>query len=144
MFYIEFVVNPNQYAVSLNTYAMPTVLPTGWKTPVANIATGALVWGGFPSTTYNPVVNIPSGADFNKLVGFAAGFSTSQELGVGKNVSYLSTICPQIQPNPSLLFTCSHISNMLATPSTIMHNVTPLVKFGELFVDNPYNLVFLI
>ena len=81
---MEFVVNPNQYAVSLNTYALPTVLPTGWKTPVANVATGALVWGGFPSTTYNPVVNIPLGADFNKLVGFAAGFSTSQELGVGK------------------------------------------------------------
>ena len=31
---------------------------------------------------------------------------------------------------------------MLATPSTIMHNVTPLVKFGELFADNPYKLVF--
>ena len=87
-------------------------------------------------------MNISSGADFNKLVGFDAGFLTSLNLGVGKNVSYLSTICPQIQPNPSLLFTCSHISNMLATPSTIMHNVTPLVAFGNLFADNPYNLVF--
>ena len=31
---------------------------------------------------------------------------------------------------------------MLATPSTIMHNVTPLVKFGERFNEQPYNLVF--
>ena len=142
VFYMEFVVNPNQYCVSLNTYAVPLTLANGWKTPVANAATGALAWVSFPATTYNPVVNIPAGANFNQLIGFAAGFSTSPNLGNGTNISYLSTIIPQIQPNPSLLLTCSHISNILAIPSSVIHSITPLVNFGQLLCDRPPALCF--
>jgi hypothetical protein len=33
VYYAEFVVNPNRYAIQINTYAVPTSLPSGFTAP---------------------------------------------------------------------------------------------------------------
>ena len=140
VFYLELVVNPSKYAVSINTFPLPTSLPTGWSVPTYTTVSGALGWPGFPTQSYNPVMTISSG--FNSIIGFAPGFQTSLNLGVGTNISYLSSQTPQIQPVPSLYLSCSHVTNIYASPSSLIYSITPLCGFGEYFISSAYDLVY--
>ena len=135
VYYAEFLVNANRYAIQVNTFPIPTSLPAGWSVPVADPATGAAGWGGFPTQTFNPSLTFPS--RFNEIVGFAAGFSTSQNTGVGTNLSYLSTTAPQVQPNPSIYLAISNIENGYAIPNSIIYSITPNVNFGEQIREFP-------
>ena len=55
VFYAEFVVNKTNYGVTLNTYPVPTSLPSGFTAPTqdaqSTATTAAFV--GFPTTTFN-------------------------------------------------------------------------------------------
>lgn len=136
VYYAEFVVNPNSYAIQLNTYPVPTSLPTGWATPVANPATGAVAFPGFCTTTTNVRVQIPSSSNFYKIVGFPSGFD-SGVITSGLNYSFLSTTSPQVQPNPSIYVSISNINNQYANPSSIIYSVSPNVGFGEKIIEKP-------
>ena len=135
VYYAEFVVNPNQYAVQINTFPVPTALPAGWTAPVANPAAGTLGWVGFPLVTFNPSIILP--ANFNQVLGYTAGFSTSLNVGVGTNLSYLSSTAPQVQPNSSVYLAISNIANKYAIPNSIIYSVSPKVAFGEQISDTP-------
>jgi len=135
VYYAEFLVNPNAYAVNIITYPVPTSLPSGFTAPVANPATGAVAFVGFPTTTFNPVVTIP--ANFNLIVGYAANFATVVNTGVGTILTATSSISPQVAPNPNALISISNISNIYASPSSVIYNVTPDVSFGELIRSQP-------
>lgn len=128
VYYAEFILNPTRYAVQINTFPVPTALPVGWTNPAGLV---------FPAATFNPIITLP--AKFNDIVGFTAGFATAQNLGVGTNLSYLSTIAPQIQPNSNLLVALSGIDNKYANPSSVIYSVSPSVNLGELIVDRPAN-----
>ena len=119
---------------------MPTSLPSGWSVPTFKSESGALAWSGFPSQQYNPQITIPAG--FNSIICFAPNFQTSLNLGVGTNISYLSSQTPQIQPVPSLYLSCSHVSNIYSSPSTLIYSITPLVGFGSYFVSSAYDIVY--
>lgn len=138
VYYAEFLVNPNVYSIQLNTFPVPTAaaLPSGWSTPVANAQTGALVFAGFPTTTFNPEIEIPVSSNFHKIIGFAQGFDSGVYTG-GLNRSYLSTTAPQVQPNPSIYVAISNINNQYANPSTIIYSVSPNVGFGEKVIEKP-------
>ena len=140
VFYLELVVNPSKYAVSINTFPLPTSLPSGWSVPTFKSESGALAWSGFPSQQYNPQITIPAG--FNSIIGFAPNFQTSLNLGVGTNISYLSTQTPQIQPQPNLILSCSHVSNIFCNPSTSIYSITPTCSFGSYFVSSAYDIVY--
>lgn len=139
VYYAEFIVNPTAYAIQLNTYAVPTALPVGWTNPGATL---------LPGQTFNPVITTP--ARFNEIVGFATTFSSSQNQNnaganpgtttaykIGSTFSYLSTITPQVQPNPSLLVSISNIDNAYSNPSSIIYSLAPSVAIGELIVEKP-------
>ena len=130
VYYAEFLVNANRYSININTYSVPTTLPTGWSTPTANPATGAVVWGGFPTSTFNPQIIIPSA--FNIVLGYSSGFSTSLNTGNLTTLSYSSSISPQVSTIPSLLLTMTNISNQYSSPSNIVYSIVPDVGFGEL------------
>ena len=140
VYYAEFLVNPNTYSINIITYPVPTSLPTGWIAPLANLATGAVAFVGFPTTTFNPVVTIP--ANFNLIMGYAAGFATAVNTGVGTILTYTSSVAPQVSPNPNALVSISNISNVYASPSSIIYNVTPDVGFGELIKSAPSEYAF--
>lgn len=139
VFYAEFLVNPTAYGIQLNTYAVPTALPVGWTNPGGTL---------LPAQTFNPVITTP--AKFNELIGFATTFSSDQNQNnaganpgtttaykIGSTYSYISTLTPQVQPNPSLLVAITNIDNSYASPSSIIYSLAPAVAIGELIVEKP-------
>ena len=75
--------------------------------------------------------------NFNLLVGFAANFRSSENIGVGTNLSYISTTAPEIQPNSSIYLSMSNIQNKYANPSTIIFALSSNVGFGEQITELP-------
>ena len=140
VYYAEFIVNPNTYAVNIITYPVPTSLPSGWSAPLANAQTGAVAFVGYPTQNFNPLITIP--ANFSLIMGYVANFATSQNTGVNTILTYTSSISPQIQPNPSALMTISNISNEYSSPSSVIHSVVPDVGFGELIKSVPNEYCF--
>lgn len=144
----EMLINAPRYAVQINTYLIPTSLPSG-----ATIPTG---FPGWPTTTQNSVITIPS--NFNVVIGFTAGFTTNANIGnpsgspvetnyVSKNqstgtISYISTISPQLQQNNNVLFSISNINNPYAQPSSIIYSLNPNVAVGEQIIDRPPNFMW--
>ncbi len=148
---LELLVNTNRYAIQLNTYLIPTSLPTDAVIP-SNFP-------GWPSTQQNSVVTFPG--NFNKIVGYTAGFSSNPNLNnayvppvpssnssnfvaklAGGQLSYLSNFSPQVQPNSNILFNISNINNPYAVPSSVIYSLTPSVKIGEQISDTPPNFMW--
>jgi hypothetical protein len=153
VYFAEFILNPTLYAVQINTFPVPTSSGwtldstsgvwtgnsgtpyAGWKTPSASTAAGTAAWVGFPTSTFNPQLTLP--ANFSTILGFTANFQTSLNSGTGTNLSYTSSQAPQLQPNSSIYFAISNISNKYAVPSSIIYSMSPRVAFGEQINDYP-------
>lgn len=131
VYYAEFLVNPNRYAIQVNTFPVPTALPALWTNPAGLV---------FPTTTFNPTLTFP--AKFNEIVGYAAGFATVPNTGVGTTLSYLSSVAPQVQPNSNLLINLTNIDNKYANPSSVIYSIAPSVGIGELIIEKPPELNF--
>jgi len=144
VYYAEFLINPTKYAVQINTFPVPTSLTglTGWTTPVAEPASGSAGWVGFATTTFNPQLTIPN--SLNKILGFTTPnpFQTAINTGVGTNLSYISNVAPQVQPNSSVYVSLSNISNKYSVPSSIIYSLSPNVAFGEQINDYPPQFVW--
>lgn len=128
VYFFNLVVNPNLYAIQLNTYQFPTALPVGWTNPAAVV---------FPVQTFKPQVSTP--ANFNEIIGFASSFVSARDLGTAypNTDSYVSTTSPQVQPAPTLIINTSSINNIYSNPSTCIYAVTPTVAIGEQIVERP-------
>jgi hypothetical protein len=146
VYYLELIVNPSRYAIQLNTFLVPTVLPATYTAPAG--------FAGFPTVAQNPVVTFPS--SFNEIVGYVAGFQSNANVGnayvppvsqyVSKlangTLSYISTTSPNVQPNSSLYVSCSGINNPYSQPSSIIYSMTPSVAIGGLITEKPPNFVW--
>jgi hypothetical protein len=140
-YYAEFILNPTRYAVQINTYLVPTSLPTGFSEPTN--------WVGYPTQTFNPQIVIPR--RLNIILGFIENFTTAQNTNnaftpptsnyVSKNsagtISYLSTTSPNLQPNSSIYFSLSNINNPYALPSSIIYSLVPNGAVGTLITERP-------
>lgn len=149
VYYIEMIVNPNRYVIQINTFLIPTSLPTGWSSP-SNFA-------GFPTTTQNPVFNIPSTSLFYNIIGYGPTFTTDDNLNnayvpppddkyISKNsagtLSYISYNSPNVQPNSSIYLSISNINNPYSQPSSIIYSITPNVAIGEQIIETPPNFMW--
>lgn len=128
VYFFNLVVNPNLYAIQLNTYQFPIALPVGWTNPAAVV---------FPAQTFKPQVATPNA--FNQIIGFASSFVSQRDLGTAypNTDSYVSTTSPQVQPAPTLIINTSNINNIYSNPSTCIYAVTPTVAIGEQIVERP-------
>ena len=138
VYYWEFIVNPALYAVQLNTYPVPTSLPTGWTVPTANAVTGTAAFAGFSvGTAKCPTVYVPLATvnNFYKIIGFEPG--AYPPTNTTTNYSVVSQNAPQVQPNPVVFLTLSNIENNYANPSSILGVISPQVGFGELIQEVP-------
>jgi hypothetical protein len=128
VYFFNLVVNPNLYAIQLNTYQFPTALPVGWTNPAAVV---------FPAQTFKPQVATPNA--FNQIIGFASTFISARNLGTAypDTDSYTSITSPQVQPAPTLIINTSNINNIYSNPSTCIYAVTPTVAIGEQIVERP-------
>jgi len=154
VYYFELLVNQNRYAIQLNTFNVPTSLPTGWSVP-GNFA-------GYPTQTFNPIVSFPE--NFYKIVGYnpigGINFSSNNNVNnaytppsssvsnyyVAKDavgtLSYLSNTNPDVQPNSSVYLAISNINNPYSQPSSILYAITPNVNIGEQIVETPPNFMW--
>ena len=147
----ELLVNANRYAIQLNTYLIPTTNPTDVTLPTN--------FPGWPTVEQNSVVSFPS--QFNKIVGYSANFQSNPNLNnaynppmpsskssnyvaklAGGQLSYLSDLSPQVQPNSNVLFNISNINNPYAIPSSVIYSLSPSVKIGEQITDTPPNFMW--
>jgi hypothetical protein len=146
VYFAEFVLNPSRYAVQINTYLVPTSFAT--YTIPTNITTGLPL--APPTQTFNPVITLP--ANINQIFGFVAGFATDANTNnsfvapvnsqyVSKNtagtISYISTLAPNVQPNSSVLLSCSAVDNPYAQPTSIIYSITPSVAIGAIINEKP-------
>ena len=144
----ELLLNVNRYGVQINTFLVPSSLPTGYSVP-SNFA-------GWPTVPQNPVITIP--AKFNIIIGYNEGFVTNANLNnaytpptnstnfeakdaVG-TLSYLSNTSPQVQPNNNVLFALSNINNPYTQPSSIIYSLNPNVGVGEQIYETPPNFMW--
>ena len=149
VYYVEFIVNPTRYAVQLNTFLVPTSLPTGYTQPAG--------FAGFPTTARNSVVTIPpispAITGLGVLLGFKQGLVTAINAAsattgtyVSTNsagtISYISTSAPNIQPNSSLLFSSTGIDNNYSVPNSIIYSISPNVGVGSIITDKPPNYLW--
>jgi hypothetical protein len=135
VYYFEMLVNPTTYSIQINTFPVPTSLPTNYTAP-SN-------WIGYPTTTYNPSLTFL--ANFNQIIGFSAGFTTpltNSGSYIGTFNQYgtytvLSTTTPNVQPNSNMLFSVSNINNKYASPSSIIYSLSPNVAIGSQIIEKP-------
>lgn len=132
IYYIEFVINSVRNSVDINTYSVPTSLPTGTTAP-SN-------WVGFPTTTYNP--NFIATSRFNEIIGYSAGFQTGLNTGVGTTLSFSSSQSPNVNPNSSILIDLDCIDNKFSSPTGIISTIVPDVAVGSLISVKPSELIF--
>lgn len=150
VYYVELLVNPNRYAIQLNTYLVPQALPVGFVQP-ANFA-------GYPTTRQNPVVVFP--LSFNNIVGYYSNFTSNSNFNnayvpptpdITNNyvaedalgtLSYLSNTNPDVQPNSSIYLSMSNINNPYSQPSSILYAITPNVAIGEQIIETPPNFMW--
>ena len=128
VYYFNMVVNPNLYAIQLNTYQFPIALPVGYTNPAVVV---------FPAQTFKPQVATPS--NFNNIIGFASNFVSARDLGLAypDTNSYTSITSPQVQPAPTLILNTSNINNIYSNPSTCIYAITPTVAIGEIINERP-------
>lgn len=147
----EIILNPNRYAVQINTYLVPSSVPYGMSVPSS--------FAGWPTTPQNTVITIPTA--FNIIVGYTAGFTTNANVNnayvapsptvsnnyvskdsVTGTLSYLSNTSPQVQPNNNVLFSISNINNPYSQPSSIIYSLNPNVAVGEQIYETPPNFMW--
>jgi hypothetical protein len=147
VYYVEFLVNPSRYAFQVNTFLFPIALPSGFSNPSGLV---------FPTQSFNPRIIFT--ANLGGLLGFPTGLSTNANtnnaytpptatvLFISKNsvgtLSYLSTQSPNLQPNSSVLVSCSGVQNPYANPSTIIYSFTSNVGVGQIINDKPPTFMF--
>ena len=135
VYYLEFVINTVRNSVDINTYSVPTDISGGFTTP-SN-------WVGFPTTTYNPNLIVPSTSKFNEIIGYASGFETGLNTGVGTTLSFSSSVSPNVQPNSNLLIDVGAFSdNRFSNPAGVIASIVPSVNVGALINVKPPEYVY--
>ena len=135
VYYLEFVINTVRNSVDINTYSVPTDISGGFTAP-SN-------WVGYPTTTYNPNLIIPSTSKFNEIIGYASGFETGLNTGVGTTLSFSSSVSPNVQPNSNLLIDVGAFSdNRFSNPAGVIASIVPSVNVGALINVKPPEYVY--
>jgi hypothetical protein len=123
IYYINISANTTRYATQIDIFQFPNALPAGYTNPALVV---------FPPLN-QITMTLPS--KFNELLGFTAGFTTTAPTGT--NLSFLSSVAPNIQPNNVLYVSVSNIDNKYGSPSGLVHRIVPNTTFGSLITENP-------
>jgi len=144
VFFLTFEVNPTSYGIQICCYQVPSAAIN----PKLYVASSL----GFPTTPFVVQVTIPSA--FNKIIGYPAGWVSTNYYGSASSsgflsgvpyvwsssvgiVSYMSNTAPQVNPNPSVYLAISSINNPYSLPSSIIYAVTPSNGIGAVIIDKP-------
>lgn len=132
VYYLEIVENSSKYAIQLNSYALPTSLPSNYSKPSSFT---------FPATKKTPQFTILSTNSFSDIIGFSSGtYPSSVQTS---DYSVTSDYTPQFSPVSSIVLLCDILDNRLALPSSVFYTFTSTgVAFGSLIEVNSRSLIF--
>jgi hypothetical protein len=128
IYYINISANTTRYATQIDIFQFPNALPAGYTNPATVV---------FPPAN-QITMTMPS--KFNELLGFVAGFTTTAPTGT--NLSFLSSVAPNIQPNNVLYVSVSNIDNKYGSPSGLVHRIVPNTTFGSLITTAEHTINF--
>jgi len=133
VYFGEFIVNPAQYVVQINTYSIPTAVPVGYTagTPLT-----------FPRTTLQ-TLGITLGSGLGTLLGFTgANLTINPVLALPQftQESFQSNVSPNIQPNSTVLISVDGVDNPYASPTGVIYAFSPNVGIGEIIIEKPPQL----
>jgi hypothetical protein len=136
VYFAEFVVNTVKNSVDINTYAVPTSLPTDYQAPTG--------WNYYNSgNTYYPEITLSS--NFNEIVGYVADFKTDRREGLDTEFTaqvYSSSTAPNVNPNSSVLVEVNIVDNPYGVPANIIYAIVPNVRVGALIYVAPPEYAF--
>lgn len=136
IFYLQLQVSANVYAVQLNSFPVPSSLPSGWIIPLG--ATWSLLGS---ADTPRFVIAPTTTSNFYKVVGFTPG--TYPSIVQSTDYSVVSDTAPQITPVNSIYITCSMINNTLSIPNSFLYAFTTgNTKLGELITIKPPDFLY--
>lgn len=132
VYYLEIVENSSKYSIQLNSYALPTSLPSGYSNPASM---------SFPATKKTPQFIILSSNNFKDIVGFSAGTYPSSVQTTDYSVT--STYTPEFSPVSSLILLLNILDNRLSNPSSVFFTFSPAgTSYGSLIEVNSRSLLF--
>lgn len=133
LYWLSLVANPNSYGVNIVQALVPTSLPSGYTAPSGFI--------GYPSVSRTMKLTTDT-SRFNLLIGYAASTVFN---GGTSDITYNSTISPQLSPVSSVIMTCNLASNPLALnndPNIVYTFTTKDTAFGSLINVEPYQNIW--
>lgn len=136
VYFGEFVINPSQYVVQINTYAIPTAVPAGYTAGTPST---------FPRTTQQSL-GITLGSGLGALLGFTGANLTIAPVVSATllppfiQYSFQSNVSPDIQPNSTVLISVDGVDNPYSSPTGVIYAFSPNVGVGEIIVEKPPQL----
>jgi hypothetical protein len=132
VYFAEFVINPAQYVVQINTYSIPiaSAPPVGY-TIVAALPAAQNTMG------------MTLGSGLGALLGYTGGNLTIAPVaGLADFVqrSFQSNVSPNIQPNSTVLISVDGVDNPYASPTGVIYAFSPSVGVGEIVIEKPPQL----
>jgi hypothetical protein len=131
VYYLQITSNSTLYSFQLNSWPVPTSLPSGYTAPVG--------FPAYPTTTRTPQFVIPS-TNITTLLGFAAGSYPSAPQASAYSAT--STQTPQISPVSSVNILCSLLNNSLSRPVNLLYNFAPNTTYGSQIQITPPTMVY--
>jgi hypothetical protein len=131
-YYLEIQPNSTYYAVQINSFVLPAVLPAGWAIPNGN----SPVW---VTQSLTPQINILNN-NFGSVIGFNPG--SYPPVQVAQNYSILSNDTPEVIQVTSILVKCSMALNNLNINTGIIYSLHINELFGNLIIDRPAEFIF--
>jgi hypothetical protein len=129
VYYFQMQENSVFYAVQLNAFVCPDVLPSGYTNPGS--------WT-LPTSAQTGQFVIPEA--FGVTIGFTAGdYPSSAEI---TDYSVTSDLIPQLSPVSSVIILCDALYNTMAQPNTVLYSFSPDVTYGSIINVQPPNFMW--
>jgi len=130
VYFGEFIINPSQYTVQINTYVVPTAVPVGYTSSAPLPATSKTI--GF---TLSSGLGLLFGYTGSNLV-----ITQIADPTAFKQFSFQSNVSPNIQPNSTVLISVDGVDNPYSSPTGVIYAFSPNVGIGEIVVEKPPQL----
>ena len=135
VYFLEFIINPPRYAVSLNAYPIPTAAQA---TTLGYTQPSGATWT-YPAAAQCPQITFATA--FGALIGYtAASYPTTSSVSTIQN--FISDLTPNINVVDSYIMTCSLINSPYSIPSDAFFTIPLTAGLGELISVFPSEIVF--
>jgi len=135
VYFLEFIINPPRYAVSLNAYPIPTAAQA---TTLGYTQPSGATWT-YPAAAQCPQITFATA--FGALIGYtAASYPTTSSVSTIQN--FISDLTPNINVVDSYIMTCSLINSPYSIPSDAFFTIPLTAGLGSLISVFPSEIVF--